>query len=180
MFGFGKSAKACNEAVGTLKPLVANSDQRLGGISEHAWYTPYMIGYMSMLISLIAKQQTNGEISDEQLGRTQQDAWAKITGRAHDSIGEEICVLSVGRDISFKTGCENALQFMQALCGESDQLDPSVLDLIEKAERDFLPDSTLSTINETDEHLALQQDLYGKGSTLAQLLWIGFFDDHIA
>ena len=132
-----------------------------------------------MLISLIAKKVTDGSIGDEQLGRAQQDAWAKITGCRHDNIGADICILSSGRNAMFGTGCKNALHFMKAFFGENVDLDLAPDDGTQTSDLDLPPDSSFFSANNQDLQAPEQQDLYGAGGALGHILWIQYFDDHI-
>ena len=171
MFGFRKAAKARRVAIALIAPLVENSRRRLGGIPEQSWSEPYLLGFMTMLISLIVKVETDGTISDEMLGLAQLEAFSQISGQNGDNIGEQICMLSAGRDALFGAGCENALEYMKALSGQGDPADPVLQDLSELETFDLLP-------NIDDSVLAPGR--YARNSPLALALWVRHFEGNIA
>ena len=86
-----------------------------------------MVGFMSMLISLIA-EHTTGRLDSQSAGLVQLEAWQDVTGFPSHLIGEEICLLSSGNDRKFSYGCLNASRFMEELTrpmhSHPDQLPP--------------------------------------------------------
>lgn len=105
-------------AVAAIAPLVARSRQRLDGIPEQAWFDPYIVGFMVMLITLAARRAVN--IADSQtLGAVQTEAWSQITSLRGDAIGEETLHLSASGHQAFEAGCRNAIAFDLALYGTS-------------------------------------------------------------
>lgn len=105
-------------AVAAIAPLVAKSRHRLDGIPERAWFDPYVVGFMMMLITLAARRAVN--ISDSQtLGSVQTEAWAEITKMRVGAIGEETLHLSATEHKVFEDGCRNAIAFDLALHGTS-------------------------------------------------------------
>ncbi len=105
-------------AVAIIAPLVARSRHRLDGIPDQAWFEPYMVGFMMMLITLAARRAV--DISDsETLGAVQTEAWAEITKMRPTAIGEETLHLSVTAHTAFEAGCRNAVAFDIALYGTS-------------------------------------------------------------
>jgi hypothetical protein len=111
-----KARRARRAAISTICPLVERSRWRLQGISAAAWLDPYMIGFMSMLITLVARQEA-GNLGEDALGVVQLEAWKAITKSEADDIGAEICFLSAGRDNAFQSGCENAALLFRTLQG---------------------------------------------------------------
>jgi len=102
-------------AVAFIAPLVAASQRgALTDIPERAWLTPYMVGFMGMLISLVA-QRTASSLSSDVLGIVQVEAWQSITGYKQHPIGEDICLLSTDRNHEFEDGCSSARRFLAAL-----------------------------------------------------------------
>jgi hypothetical protein len=114
MIQFLKARRARKAAIATICPLVDRSRWKLRGIPEAAWLDPYMIGFMSMLITLVAKEEAHN-LGVDALGVVQVEAWKAITNSDIDDIGGEICLLSAGRDSAFQSGCENAALLFQTL-----------------------------------------------------------------
>jgi hypothetical protein len=107
MIQFLKARRARKAAIATICPFVDRSRWKLRGIPEAAWLDPYMIGFMSMLITLVAKEEARN-LGVDALGVVQVEAWKAITNSDIDDIGGEICLLSAGNDNAFQYGCENA------------------------------------------------------------------------
>lgn len=170
MFRLWKVARARRAAVAAIAPLVELSRGRLGSIPSEAWRDPYLIGFLSMLITLVVKVESDGRIGSEQLGLAQAEAWARITGERDDLIGEEICLLSSSRNSAFGKGCSNALRFMKAFSGEHYIVDPNMPDVGEVAGR-------LAT--EVDERWPEHVDVFGRGGIVAAALWTQYFDETI-
>jgi hypothetical protein len=109
-----KTRRARRAAVATICPFVERSRWKLHEISESAWLDPYMVGFLSMLITLVAKHDA-GDIDGEALGLVQLAAWKEITQTDIDDIGGEICLLSASGDSAFQNGCDNAAILYGAL-----------------------------------------------------------------
>ena len=176
MFGLGKAARARRVASETIGPLVDLSRQRIGPIPDDAWRDPYLIGFLGMLITLMAKVATEGRIGDDGLALVQLEAWSDITGEQDGLVGQEICLLSLGQNADFNRGCHNARRFMQVFHGaddlyglsetaDPDAAGPSGADDILAAENTVLP----------PEHA----HAFGQGGMLAAALWERYFDQHI-
>jgi hypothetical protein len=118
MFGLWKSRRARSAARAMIGPLLNQSMQR-GAIPETAFRDPYIIGFLSMLITLIAKRQV-GQLGAASLAAVQAKAWTDITRTDGTLVGEEICFLSAGHDKAFDLGCRNASSFFQAVSQASD------------------------------------------------------------
>jgi hypothetical protein len=97
-------------AVATILPLVEESRLRCQGIADGTWLDPYMIGFMTMLITLAARHKVS-RIDSLFLGLVQQEAWAKITGMSPEVLGEHALNLSVSDNRMFALGCQNAIAF---------------------------------------------------------------------
>jgi hypothetical protein len=113
-----RSRRARKTAVATISPIVEQSRQRLGGISDDAWSDPYIIGFIVMLISVIARLE-GGRIADRALCRVQSRAWQDITSMQGSAIVEELLLLSSARNREFELGCHNAATFGSILFGTS-------------------------------------------------------------
>lgn len=116
MLQFLRVRQGRRAAVAAVAPYVEMSRLRLQQIPEGIWLDPYMIGFIAMLITLIAKRAA-GPLGMQAMGLVQAEAWADITGLKAD-IGEELCLLSTARDPHFATGCRNAAAFVAALYGD--------------------------------------------------------------
>jgi hypothetical protein len=75
---WSRTRKARRAVVAAISPIVEDSRHRLGGISDVAWSDPYIIGFMVMLISIIARIQS-GKISEDSLCLVQCRSWEDIT-----------------------------------------------------------------------------------------------------
>lgn len=118
MIGLITVYRARRAAVSVIAPLVESSRERLGqDFMLAAWLRPYIVGFLSMLITLIAREETGRRLSDDMLARTQLDAWRAITGLDDDRIGEDICLLSAAREERFMAGCADAVRFASAYYG---------------------------------------------------------------
>lgn len=111
-----KRRRARRAAIAALAPLVTDSRRRLHVIPESAWLEPYMLGYLTTLITLLAEREV-GRLDTDALGLVQAEAWAKITGQSEHLIGEEVSFHSVMGNRQFREGCMNAELFFRALLG---------------------------------------------------------------
>ena len=105
-------------AVATIAPLVERSRNRLNGIPERIWLDPYMVGFLVMLITLLAKREVDA-LDSHSLGLVQSEAWTEITGMRSDLIGAEVIHLSAAGHKTFELGCGDAVAFDLALHGTS-------------------------------------------------------------
>jgi hypothetical protein len=99
-------------------PRVERRGGRQSGITPNAGLDPYMIGFMVVLITLVAKRDA-GIVNSQTLGLVQSAAWAAITGMDREFLGEEVLLLSNSHHHGFELGCSNALVFGQALYGDA-------------------------------------------------------------
>lgn len=118
-------------AVAAIAPFVERSRNRLNGIPAVAWIDPYMVGFVVMLITLVAKREIDN-IDQSSLAMIQCEAWAEITGMTPEPIGERVLYLCATEHKEFELGCRNAHAFSQALTrstinGPDDHLDSSGL-----------------------------------------------------
>ena len=170
MFGHWKAAKARRAASDMIAPWVDYSRLRLGTIPDKAWHEPYMIGFLTMLISLAANIKAGGRIDDDALGLVQLQAWADITGMQDDQIGQEICLLSSRRDLEFGVGCDNAKRFIRVF---SRGHDPGNSEILEVCKTDRFQTAHLNEL--TLENI----QAFGKGGMLAVALWERYFEENI-
>jgi hypothetical protein len=98
--------------------MVAKSRHRLGTIPDAAWSSPYIVGFMVMLITIIAKTEI-GKIEGQTLCQVQTKAWEDITALRSNLIGEEVLLLSAARNRDFEIGCQNAMTLGSMLIGNS-------------------------------------------------------------
>lgn len=113
-----KVRRARKAACAVILPMVARSRHRLGTIPDDAWSAPYMVGFMVMLITIIAKTEI-GKIEGQPLCLVQAKAWGDITGIRSDLIGEDVLLLSAARNRDFENGCHNAMGLASLLIGSS-------------------------------------------------------------
>ncbi len=114
MFGLWKGRQGRKAARAAITPFVVQTRQRLGPIPASAWRDPYVVGFLGMLITLVATRQT-GPLGPAALASVQKGAWADITETEADLIGDEISFLSAGQNGAFDLGCRNATSFLAAL-----------------------------------------------------------------
>ncbi len=116
VLGFWKARQGSRAAVATVAPFVDRSRGRFSGIPDIVWLDPYLVGFMVMLITVVAKREA-AISGGSALHHAQSAAWAAITGLKSDVIGEEVLLLSAARHRDFEQGCRQALAFGQALYG---------------------------------------------------------------
>ena len=155
VFELLKARRGRKAAVALIAPLVEHS-RRNGTqeMSEGDWFTPYMVGFMAMLITLVAERATGG-LSSDAIGTVQADAWQDITGCDSVTIGEEICLLSTASNPDFERGCAGARRFLSTLERSAGQLEPD------------------ATATGHERH-RLEFD-----PSVALLLWAEYFDAHL-
>lgn len=177
MFGLGKAARARRVAAETIGPLVNVSRQRIGAIPDDAWRDPYLIGFVGMLITLVAKVATEGRIGDDGLALAQLEAWSDITGEQDGLVGQEICLLSLGNNAEFSRGCSNARRFMHVFQGAENSYGPDETDEFGFADQSEAEDILAA---EGSALLPEHAHAFGQGGLLAAALWERYFDQHIS
>lgn len=120
MLELWKARRARKAAVSTLAPMIERTRFRRGRFAENDWLDAYMVGFLVMLITLIAQRRVSSLQSDT-LGIVQADAWAELTGLPGELVGEETCLLSSIGHRDFERGCENAVTMMNAMIAHADQ-----------------------------------------------------------
>lgn len=101
-------------ATTAISPLVDKTRQRLDGLPDSVWREPYVVGFLGMLITLLATRNA-GSLGTAALASAQAGAWSDITGMAANLVGEEICFLTAAGDEAFDLGCRNATSFFEAV-----------------------------------------------------------------
>lgn len=101
-------------ATTVIGPFVERSRLRLGGIPDAAWSDPYVVGFLGMLITVVARH-SHRRIGSHGLGLVQTGVWSALTGLSGEAIGEEICLLDTCRNARFDEGCANARDFFALL-----------------------------------------------------------------
>lgn len=129
-----------------------------------------MIGFLTTLISVVAKLETGGRLGGDRLGLTQLSAWMVITGLPDDQIGEEICLLSANSDVAFLDGCRNALSFIKAFKGQPDPDDAGALNLHDSGEL---------LLADAGERQPRKPEEFGPGGYLTAAFWSSYFDDRV-
>ena len=85
-------------------------------ISDVAWSDPYFIGFMVMLISIIARME-GSKISADSLCLVQCRAQADTTPMQSELTAEQLLLLSADHNRDFELGCHNAAAFSSVLFG---------------------------------------------------------------
>jgi hypothetical protein len=114
LLGLWKARRGRRAAVATISPFVESSRRRLKDIPESAWLDPYLVGFMVMFITLVARREVNA-LDTQALGLVQCGAWGEITGMKDDLIGEETLHLCATGDRDFERGCRDAIAIDLAL-----------------------------------------------------------------
>ena len=162
-FEWSRTRKARRAAVAAISPIVEDSRHRLGGISDVTWSDPYIVGFMVMLISIIARLES-GKISEDSLCLVQCGAWGDITAMQPDLMAEQLLLLSADRNRDFELGCRNAAAFSSILFGTPTLQEGTGLPGVER-----WPDKLESA---APNLFAQREDV--------RSAWMQFFDVHIA
>lgn len=171
MIGYFNRLRAARAASAVILPLVEGTERRKRGIAPDIWRQPYVIGFISTLITLIANRTVPGDLDGNRLGNVQLDAWSTVTGERDEQVGEDICMLSASQDAAFVAGCRNAGLFLTAYAGEP--LDPADYGAGNSGDTGTGEDMQFCVNNE--ENL----EIYGKGGAVAFHLWEKFFDSQL-
>ena len=117
MLHLWKSRQGRRAATTLIDRFLQKSRRKLGSISEAAWHDAYIVGFMAMLASLVAREAA-GTLNSDALGLVQAETIAELSGRSSDVLGEEILGLSMQEDPDFVSGCRDACLFHAALQSE--------------------------------------------------------------
>lgn len=107
MLDIFKVRRARKAAVAVIAPHVERTRWKLRDIPDSVWFDPYVIGFLGLLITLVAQRAVAG-LGQQALGLVQIDAWREITRAGNADIGEDITLLSTAADASFAAGCKDA------------------------------------------------------------------------
>jgi hypothetical protein len=102
-----RTRKTSKVVVALLTPLIQGSRLRLTAFPENAWLDPYLLGFMAMLITMLARAEQR-RLSDSELCAVQAKAWGELTDMNADLFGEEVTLLAETRDDRFLSGCRDA------------------------------------------------------------------------
>lgn len=102
-----RTRRASRHVIATLEPLVRASRRRLNDIPASAWLDPYLLGFMAMLITVIARAEVRS-LSGTELAILQGRTWSALTDINADVFGPEVMVLSESRNEAFLCGCRDA------------------------------------------------------------------------
>jgi hypothetical protein len=160
---FSRTRKARRAAVAAIAPIVEGSRQRLGGISDVAWSDPYIVGFLVMLISIVARLES-GKISGDALCLVQCRAWEEITATESDAMAEQLLILSADRNRDFEFGCRNAAAFSAILFGTETLHEGIGVGSLEPWANGVEDDAAMTFTQREDVALA----------------WTQFFDAHVA
>ncbi len=105
--------RARRAALRFVRPYVARTRWRRGSDPGEAWMEPYALGFLTGLITLVARPLMGGA-RGEVLGLVQAEAWAALTGLPSGPVGERVLTLSLARDPDFALGMGDALAFHAA------------------------------------------------------------------
>lgn len=143
LLGLWKARRGRKAAVVTIAPLVEHSRRRFKEIPETAWLDPYLVGFMMMLITVVARREVT--LDTQALALVQSGAWGEITGMKADLIGEETLHLCTTGDKNFERGCRDAIAVDLALYRSSvaQNSDFGVFGLDIGAERDPETDNVM-------------------------------------
>lgn len=161
LLGLWKARRGRKAAVGIIAPFVTHSRQHLGSIPDSVWLHPYLVGFMVMFITLVARREVN-VLDTQALGLVQSGAWAEITGLRPELIGEETLHCCAVGDRDFERGCRDAIDIDLALYRSS---------AMRNADIGF-----------TGAHHGLGLGMNGERDPEADnimLLWENYFDTHI-
>lgn len=150
-------------AIDTLSPYLQRTRAHLGEIPQIAWRDPYIVGFVTMIASLLILERSAGRISGEKLGLAQLAVWERVSGIVDPRVGEDILTLSAAGDELFLEGCRNARRFHGSLRKDLDQRDiemtPEML-------------ASLSATGRSSDSLTSTNEL-------APLLWDLFFESRL-
>ena len=121
-----RASYARRAAVRTLSPYMEQTRQRHLHALDAIWRRPYVIGYLSMLITLVALNSVRRRLDRDELGLVQIEAWGQLTHSPDDSIGDDIQLLSAERNDEFIQGCANAMEFWRAYCASRHPYAPRI------------------------------------------------------
>lgn len=94
------------DAVAAIAPHIARSRSKFGELPDAMWSKPYMLGFVTMLITLTVRRRA--DLGAQGLGLVQLHAWHELTGQSAAGFGEQVCLLDAAGDVEFMLGCRAA------------------------------------------------------------------------
>jgi hypothetical protein len=113
MFSVWNTFRGSRSAVAAIRPFVEHSRMQIE-FPDSVWLSPYFVGFLGTLITLIASRAVQALDTDE-LASVQTKSWAMITGMHPALIGSEISTLSAACHPHFTMGCHNACAVFEGL-----------------------------------------------------------------
>nr|USU32109.1 hypothetical protein NG677_23035 [Methylobacterium sp. OTU13CASTA1] len=113
-------------ALRIVRPYVERTRWRRGSDPGEAWMEPYALGFLTCLVTLVARPVMGG-VPGEVLGLVQAEAWAALTGLPAGPVGERVLTLSLAQDPDFTLGMGDALLFHSAHRGSHQSWTPDGL-----------------------------------------------------
>ncbi len=95
-------------------PFIEETRRQFGSNCNGTWESPYVIGFLTNLITLVAMEAADPDPNDA-LGLVQSESWQALTGVSAHLIGEKISLLSMAENEDFYRGRGNAARFFDAL-----------------------------------------------------------------
>jgi hypothetical protein len=129
LFSGFRARAARRIAIETVSSRIEASRHRLGSIPEATWSDPYVVGFVMMLVTMVARAE-HPAITRDALSHLQAEAWTAVTGTGTGWIGEQVMALSATRDPGFENGCRNGERFaaLIAALAAADGTDPDRVD----------------------------------------------------
>ncbi len=106
---------ARKSASSLILPLVNASRKRLGPIPQIVWNEPYIIGFITTVVTAVAIDATRGRLTGDMLGNVQVSCWHDITGISNADIGDAILFLSRSASPEFFAGAEAAAEMLTGI-----------------------------------------------------------------
>lgn len=109
-----RTRRAGKLVVAALGPLILRSSRRFHGIPSRAWLDPYILGFMAMLITALARTE-HPTLSDADLCVLQASTWSELTEMDAELFGAEVVLLAESHDSQFLSGCCDAENVIAAI-----------------------------------------------------------------
>ncbi len=118
-------------AVLAIKPLFDALRRYRGDLTSDALRTPYVLAFLTTMISFTAKIVLGKDIRGTDHGYVVLAAWAQITGDSGVGVGQRIFELATSHDPMFNEGATNAVKIVRLMHGKPDLHDADVTAAIE-------------------------------------------------
>ena len=112
MFGLFNSTqrKATEAAVEAVRPLIATV-QAQSGLPNDFWLDPYILGFLSLVISFHARQATEGKAQGEVMGHVLADTFTAVSNANGAAIVRRLTALQQANDPEANRGANDAAVF---------------------------------------------------------------------